>query len=92
MERARTATAGLIPVARSFLVYTTPKPGVSMKTRLNLKPGQKGTMESAGLRGNLLQIRLAGPYPAAFSVNRTTIALQNRLNLFSTSRIFAWIS
>ncbi len=45
--------------------------------------------EAGGLKENLLQIRLAGPYFAAFLVNRTTIALQNRLNLASPSQIFA---
>jgi len=44
------------------------------------------------LRVNLLQIRLDGPYFAAFLVNGTTIALQNRQNLSSPSRIFASIS
>jgi len=48
--------------------------------------------ESVGLRLNLLQIRLNGPYFAAFLSNRTTIALQNQQNLFSPSRIFASIS
>ena len=48
--------------------------------------------EPVGLRVNLLQIRLDGPYPAAFLVNRTTIALQNRQNLSSPSLIFASIS
>jgi hypothetical protein len=48
--------------------------------------------ESVGLRVNLLQIRLDGPYFAAFLVNRTTIALQNQQNLSSPSRIFASIS
>jgi hypothetical protein len=45
--------------------------------------------ESVGLRMNLLQIRMDGPYPAAFLVNRTTIDLQNRQNLLSSSQIFA---
>ena len=48
--------------------------------------------ESVGLRVNLLQIRLDGPYSAAFLGNRTTIALQNRQNLSSPSQIFASIS
>jgi hypothetical protein len=48
--------------------------------------------ESVGLRINLLQIRLDGRYFAAFLGNRTTIALQNRQNLSSPSRIFASIS
>jgi len=38
------------------------------------------SQESVGLRVNLLQIRLDGLYSAAFLVNRTTIALQNRQN------------
>jgi len=50
------------------------------------------SQEPVGLRINLLQIRLDGPYPAAFLVNRTTIALQNRQNLSSSSLIFALIS
>jgi hypothetical protein len=48
--------------------------------------------EPVGLRVNLLQIRLDGPYFAAFLVKRTTIALQNRQNLSSPSQIFASIS
>jgi hypothetical protein len=48
--------------------------------------------EPVGLRVNLLQIRLDGPYPAALLVNRTTIALQNRQYLASPSQIFALIS
>ncbi|MRR54011.1 MAG: hypothetical protein EG822_05800 [Deltaproteobacteria bacterium] len=48
--------------------------------------------ESVGLRVNLLHIRLDGPYFGAFLGNRTTITLQNRQNLSSTSRIFASIS
>jgi len=36
------------------------------------------TWQPVGLEGNRLQIRLAGPYFAAFLVNRTTIDLQNR--------------
>ena len=52
----------------------------------------KSTLEPVGLRVNLLQIRLDGPYSAAFLVNRTTIALQNRQNLSSSSLIFALIS
>jgi hypothetical protein len=48
--------------------------------------------ESVGLRVNLLQIRLDGPYFAAFLGNRATITLQNQQNLSSTSRIFASIS
>jgi hypothetical protein len=40
---------------------------------------------------NRLQIRLGGPYFAAFLVNRMTIDLQNRQNLSSPSRIFASI-
>jgi len=40
---------------------------------------------------NRLQIRLSGPYFAAFLVNRTTIDLQNRQNLSSPSRILASI-
>jgi hypothetical protein len=48
--------------------------------------------EPVGRRVNLLQIRLDGPYSAALLVNRTTIALQNRQNLFSPSLIFALIS
>ncbi|MBZ0094480.1 MAG: hypothetical protein K8H75_03740, partial [Sulfuricella sp.] len=36
---------------------------------------------------NRLQIRLGGPYFAAFLVNRTTIDLQNRQNLSAPSRI-----
>ena len=40
---------------------------------------------------NRLQIRLGGPYFAAFLVNRMTIDLQNRLNLSSPSRILASI-
>jgi hypothetical protein len=51
-----------------------------------------GYQEPVGLRLNLLQIRLDGPYSAAFLVNRTTIALQNQQNLSSTSQIFALIS
>jgi hypothetical protein len=35
-----------------------------------------GRWEPVGLRVNLLQIRLDGPYSAAFLVNRTTIALK----------------
>jgi hypothetical protein len=50
------------------------------------------SQEPVGLRVNLLQIRLDGPYSAAFLVNRTTIALQNRQNLSSPSQIFALIS
>jgi hypothetical protein len=34
--------------------------------------------QPVGLKGNRLQIRLSGPYFAAFLVNRTTIDLQNR--------------
>jgi hypothetical protein len=49
-------------------------------------------LEPVGLRANLLQIRLDGPYYAAFFGNRTTIALQNRQNLSSPSQIFASIS
>jgi hypothetical protein len=48
--------------------------------------------EPVGLRANLLQIRLDGPYSAAFLANRTTIALQNRRNLSSPSKIFASVS
>jgi hypothetical protein len=48
--------------------------------------------EPVGLRANLLQIRLDGPKSAAFLGNRTTIALQNRQNLSSSSQIFASIS
>jgi len=47
--------------------------------------------EAVGLKGNRLQIRLDGPYFAAFLVNRTIIDLQNRLNLASPSQIFASI-
>jgi len=47
--------------------------------------------QPVGLKGNRLQIRLAGAYFAAFLVNRTTIDLQNRQNLPSPSRIFATI-
>jgi hypothetical protein len=56
-------------------------------------PDQKLTgQEPVGLRVNLLQIRLDGLYFTAFLVNRTTIALQNRQNLFSPRQIFASIS
>jgi hypothetical protein len=41
---------------------------------------------------NLLQIRLDGPYSAAFLGKRTAIALQNQQNLSSPSRIFASVS
>jgi hypothetical protein len=50
------------------------------------------TWEPVGVRVNLLQIRLVGSYSAAFWVNRTTIALQNRQDLSVPSRIFASIS
>jgi len=50
------------------------------------------SQEAVGLRINLLQIRLNGSYFTVFSVNRTTINLQNRQNLISSSRIFASIS
>jgi hypothetical protein len=40
---------------------------------------------------NRLQIRLGGPYFAAFLVNRMTIDLQNRQNLSAPRRIFALI-
>jgi len=53
---------------------------------------QTVVQEPVGLRVNLLQNRLDGPYSAAFLVNRTTIALQNRQNLSSPSQIFASIS
>jgi hypothetical protein len=53
---------------------------------------EEDNQEPVGLRVNLLQIRLDGPYSAAFLGNRTTIALQNRQNLSSPSRIFASIS
>uniref|UniRef100_E6QT76 Uncharacterized protein n=1 Tax=mine drainage metagenome TaxID=410659 RepID=E6QT76_9ZZZZ len=43
--------------------------------------------EPAGLKGNRLQIRLAGAYFTAFLVNRTTIDRQNRQNMPSPSRI-----
>ncbi len=43
------------------------------------------------LKGNRLQIRLAGAYFTAFLVNRMTIDLQNRQNLPSPSQIFATI-
>jgi hypothetical protein len=33
-----------------------------------------GVQETIGLRVNLLQIRLGGPYSATLSVNRTTVA------------------
>jgi hypothetical protein len=55
-----------------------------------MRPAQH--QEPVGLRVNLLQIRLDGPYFAAFLGNRTTIALQNRQNLTSSSLIFALIS
>ncbi|MEO8991358.1 MAG: hypothetical protein ABI284_03340 [Nitrosospira sp.] len=44
-----------------------------------------------GLEGNRLKKRLTGSYFAAFSVNRTTIGLQNPRNLSSPSRFFAAI-
>jgi hypothetical protein len=50
------------------------------------------SQEPVGRRINLLQIRLDGPYSAAFLGNRTTSALQNRQNLSSPSQIFALIS
>jgi len=37
--------------------------------------------QPVGLKGNRLQIRLAGAYFTALLVNRTTIDLQNRQNL-----------
>jgi hypothetical protein len=49
------------------------------------------TWQPAGLKGNRLQIRLSGPYFAAFLINGMTIDLQNRQNLSSPSRIFASI-
>ena len=54
--------------------------------------GDRAVLEQpVGLEGNRLQIRLAGPYSAAFLGNSSTIALQNRQNLASTRRIFASI-
>jgi len=52
---------------------------------------QGKVQEPVGLRVKLRQIRLDGPNFAVFLVNRTTIALQNRQNLSSPSRIFASI-
>uniref|UniRef100_E6QTG3 Uncharacterized protein n=1 Tax=mine drainage metagenome TaxID=410659 RepID=E6QTG3_9ZZZZ len=43
--------------------------------------------EPVGLKGNRLQIRLAGAYFTAFLVNRTTIDRQNRQNMPTPSRI-----
>jgi len=75
----------------SFLMFQFVSFSVSDRQRAK-KETVTLPQEPVGLRVNLLQIRLDGPYFAAFWGNRTTITLQNRQKLSSPSRIFASIS